>query len=400
MTTSTAPSAATTDDLLAEVDRIRPILEEFAPVAEEQRYLASEAYQAMLDARLFDMLAPRAYGGFEFHPIEAMKVWEAVSRIDSAAAWNLVMNQSIATMAAFLPDEGAQEIYGNGPTTVAGGFWPFGAGREVDGGWRVTAHVSFASGCDHAKWFLVPAVQMDGDEPRIDPDSGQPMVLGAMVPRDEAEVIDTWHTMGMRGSGSSDVRVSDVFVPSHRTFAPGPLTEAATGLDGPLFRMFPFTVILGETIVSVGIAASAVDDLIDLVRDKTPNYNATPLKEQQLAQFEAGRAQALVHAARDTLYRAADEAYDEAEASGQPLSWDAKIRLQLAVSFAAETSAEAVRLVHNVAGASGIRLEAPFERYFRDVHVLTQHTSKARPRYAHAGKLMFGLENDWIWLSF
>ena len=161
--------------------------------------------------------------------------------------------------------------------------------------------------------------------------------------------------------------------------------------------MFPFTVILGETIASVGIAASAVDDLIDLVRDKTPNYNATPLKEQQLAQFEAGRAQALVHAARDTLYRAADEAYDEAEASGQPLSWDAKIRLQLAVSFAAETSAEAVRLVHNVAGASGIRLEAPFERYFRDVHVLTQHTSKARPRYAHAGKLMFGLENDWIW---
>ena len=86
--------------------------------------------------------------------------------------------------------------------------------------------------------------------------------------------------------------------------------------------------------------------------------------------------------------------------SGTGLSSDAKIRLQLAVCFAAEACAEAVRFVNDAVGASSIRLEQPFERHFRDVHVLLQHSSKSSARYASAGRLMFGLENDWVWLSF
>jgi alkylation response protein AidB-like acyl-CoA dehydrogenase len=74
--------------------------------------------------------------------------------------------------------------------------------------------------------------------------------------------------------------------------------------------------------------------------------------------------------------------------------------LQLAVSFAAEACAEAVRYVNDVVGASSIRLGSPFERHFRDVHVLLQHSSKSSARYGSAGRLMFGLENDWIWLNF
>jgi alkylation response protein AidB-like acyl-CoA dehydrogenase len=149
----------------------------------------------------------------------------------------------------------------------------------------------------------------------------------------------------------------------------------------------------------VGIAAAAVDEVIDLARTKIPAYNVTPVREQQWAQLAAGKARARVDAARDTLHRSAEEAYDDA-ASDSSLSWDSKVRLQLAVAFAAEACAEAVRLVADVAGSSAIRLEHPFERHFRDVHVLTQHTSKATPRYATAGRLLFGLENDWVWLSF
>ncbi|MCA1843468.1 MAG: hypothetical protein LC792_09860, partial [Actinobacteria bacterium] len=107
-----------------------------------------------------------------------------------------------------------------------------------------------------------------------------------------------------------------------------------------------------------------------------------------------------VEAARDTLHRAAREAYEETVASGQLLSWEAKARLQMAACFAAEACAEAVRCVHEAAGSTAIRLEQPFERYFRDTHVLTQHSSKSTARYATAGRLLFGLENDWIWLSF
>jgi indole-3-acetate monooxygenase len=125
-----------------------------------------------------------------------------------------------------------------------------------------------------------------------------------------------------------------------------------------------------------------------------------PLREQQLAQFHMGKAKARVEAARDTLYRAAEEAYEDVAHSTSLLSIGSKIRLQLAVSFAAEACAEAVRFVNDAVGTSSIRLEHPFERHFRDAHVLLQHSSKSSPRYGSAGRLMFGLENDWVWLSF
>lgn len=107
-----------------------------------------------------------------------------------------------------------------------------------------------------------------------------------------------------------------------------------------------------------------------------------------------------MEASRDTLYRAAEEAYEDVASSASLLSVGSKIRLQLAVSFAAEACAEAVRLVNDATGTSSIRLENPFERHFRDAHVLLQHSSKSSPRYGSAGRLMFGLENDWVWLSF
>lgn len=386
-------------DLVETVERLRPVIEANALRAEAERRLPDEVYGAMADAGLFGMLAPRAYGGLEVHPVEAMRVWEAVARIDSAAAWNLVMNQAIGGLAAWLPENGARELYGDGPTTVAGAFFPPGRATRVEGGWRITARVPFASGCHNARWFVMPAFEMDGDEPKIDPKIGGPVMYGMFLPRDEAEIVDTWHTVGMRGTGSADIAANDVLVPDRRVMAVGPLANPAPGFEGPLYRMFPWTAILGEVTVSVGIAAAAVDDLIHLATTKTPAYNATPLRGQSLAQHAAGRAKARVSAARDTLRRAAEEAYDDA-ATGSLLSWASKIRLQLATSYAAEICAEAVRLVNEAAGSSAIRLERTFERYFRDAHVLTQHTSKANPRYASAGRLLFGLENDWPWLDF
>jgi hypothetical protein len=108
--------------LLNEVERIRPIIEENATNAEANRQLSSAVYDAMYDAGLFAMLAPKAYGGLELHPVEAMRVWEAVAHTDSAAAWNLVMGQGIAAYAAWLPAERAKELFGDGPATVAGGL--------------------------------------------------------------------------------------------------------------------------------------------------------------------------------------------------------------------------------------------------------------------------------------
>jgi alkylation response protein AidB-like acyl-CoA dehydrogenase len=246
----------------------------------------------------------------------------------------------------------------------------------------------------------MPAVEMDGDQPKVDPQTGQPAPFGVFFPRAEAQILDTWHTYGMRGTGSTDYAVDNLFVPDRLVAPVAPLSNPAPGFEGPLFRMWPWTAILGEATVSVGVAAAAVDAAVELCRTKTPAYNAIPLREQQLAQFQMAKAQARVEASRDTLYRAGATAYDDVASHTGLLSTDAKIRLQLAVSFAAEACAEAVRYVNDAVGTSSIRVGQPFERHFRDAHVLLQHSSKSSPRYGSAGRLMFGLENDWVWLSF
>jgi indole-3-acetate monooxygenase len=386
--------------LLEAVARIRPIIEDHAESAEANRQLSNVVYDAMYEAGLFAMLAPKAYGGLELHPVEAMMVWEAVARIDSAAAWNLVMNQAISAYAAWLPAEGAREIFSHGPATTAGALNPPGAATRVEGGWRVTGQVPFGSGCHHAQWLAMPAVEMEGDRPRLDPATGQPMPFAVFIPRETATILDTWHTVGMRGTGSTDFAVRDLFVPDRLTAPVGPLSQPAPGFEGPLFRMWPWTAILGEATVSVGVAAAALEEAVELCKTKIAAYNATTLREQQLPQYQMGKAKALVEASRDTLYRAASEAYAETVESKARLSQEAKIRLQLAVSFAAEACAEAVRFVNNAVGASSIRLGGPFERHFRDAHVLLQHSSKSSARYGSAGRLMFGLDNDWVWLSF
>lgn len=156
------------------------------------------------------MLAPKARGGVELHPVGCMHVWEAIARLDAAAAWNLVMNQAIAAFAAWLPADGVDELFRNGVPTVAGALNPPTVAVRADGGWRITGQVPFASGCDHAHWLGVPAVEIVGGQPKLDPATGRPAVFAAFLPRNAATILDTWHTLGMRGTGSWDVAVKDL----------------------------------------------------------------------------------------------------------------------------------------------------------------------------------------------
>jgi alkylation response protein AidB-like acyl-CoA dehydrogenase len=378
-----------TGKLLDAVEALRPILIEGAERAEVERLPTSAAYQAMYDAELFAMLAPRRSGGFEMHPAECMRVWEAVARIDASAAWNLVMNQGIANYAAWLPEAGVEELFSNGIPTIAGALNPPAHARRVEGGWRVTGQVPFGSGCHHARWLAMPAMEEGADAP-----------FAVFFPRASGTVLDTWHTIGMRGTGSTDYRADDLFVPEHMTAPIGPLTHPAPGFDGPLFHMWPWPNILGEGIISVAVAASALKAAVELCKNKTPAYQGVPLKQQQLPQFLLGKAASRIEASRDTLFRAAEVGYADVECSGKSLSVSAKVRVQLAVSFAAEACAEAIRFINDAVGTSSIRLEQSFERHFRDLHVLLQHSDKSSQRYASAGRLMLGLENDWVWLSF
>ncbi len=385
--------------LLREVERIRPILEACAPQAESERALPDASYDAMLDAGLFRMLAPRAFGGLELHPIEACEVVEAVARIDSAAAWNLNQSSTAAGVVPWLPKEAGEELYARGPDTIfGGGFFPPGPSVRVEGGWRVTARTPFTSGCHRAQWFGVPIVEVAEDASRYDPNREDPPRIIAFVSRDEVDLLDTWHTVGLRGTFSADVSVDDVFVPDSRVAFLTRDQDRAPAFAGPLYALWPWAEILGEVAVSIGVAGAAIDELIDLATRKKPAYSRIPLHHRERAQHHCGKARALVDASRSSAHDAISRAFADVEADGR-YSEDSMLRCQLAACFGAEACAQAVDLVHEMAGSSAIRLEHGFERHHRDVHVMTQHAYKTQDRYEDVGKLLFGIPPDWWTLT-
>ena len=229
----------TLNDLLGAIERIGPLIAGHAAAAEADRQLSGIVYRAMYDAGLFGMLAPKAYGGLELQPTECIHAWEAIARIDSAAAWNLVMNQAIAAYAAWLSPKGVAELFADGIPTMAGALNPPGKAVRVDGGWRITGQCPFGSGCHHAQWLAMPAKEEGADAP-----------FGAFFRRESATILDTWHTLGMRGTGSTDYAVTDLFVPDHMTVPVAPLKDPPSGFEGPLFRMWPWTAIMSTSRIT------------------------------------------------------------------------------------------------------------------------------------------------------
>jgi len=387
--TITTPTSSP-EDIVA---RVEPILRAYAPAAEAARRLTPEAMTALIDAGVFRTWVPRAYGGLEMDPIPALQLFEELSRIDSAAGWVAGNSSSIVSFGHAFPDEASAEISIDPRVVMAGSATPAGAAVPVEGGYRVTGRWPFGSGCTYADWLAGFCLVMDGDAPRRHPD-GSPAIVIALFKAGEAEILDNWHTLGMRGTGSFDFCATDVFVPAHRSAVLGPLDHPGSAYTGPLYR---FGLWLGVTqlpATALGIARAALDDLLTLAATKTPSYTQTLLADQPVMRDRVARARALIEAGRAALYSAVDDAWHFVQAGGR-ITGDACISLGLASSFGMEAAVQAVDLVHAVAGTSAIRDEYPFERYFRDVHTISQHAFASASRFESLGTMMLGRRSDW-----
>jgi alkylation response protein AidB-like acyl-CoA dehydrogenase len=384
------------DSLLAAVQRIEPILRAHAAEAESRRRLSDAAARALKDSGLFKMWIPRAYGGLEVDPMTGIRIFEEVARIDSAAGWVLQISVGGSVFPAFLDEHGAREVYGDGNTQIAAAFFPPARAVAEDGGFRVEARIPFSSGSHHCDWFLGLAGVVEGERLRTRED-GAPETWLFAAPARDLEIIENWNTIGMRGTGSHDVAIRAAFVPRHRA-APLLASEkrhaTTKGFEGPLYRCTVWPPVASLAAVALGIARASIDELVALAHAKTPAYMPSPLRQRVTAQAQAGRASAKLGAARAYLDAALRDAWESAVA-GDLIAGRQKMQVQLASVHAAEAAAEAVRLVHAAAGTSGIREEQPFERHFRDVHVITQHAYIAASRYESVGRQLFGLDSDW-----
>lgn len=379
--------------MLKMVELAGPALLASRAQSESARRLAPQAAQALLEGGVLRSLLPAEYGGADLGPVYGIQLFEELARIDASAAWVGAISAAGGWLLGLLPPQGTGEILDDPRAVINGSLFPPVVAERAAGGYRVSGRSSFASGCDHATWIQCQAVLMEEGAPIIGP-NGMPAAVLIHVPAPEFEVIDTWHTLGMRGTGSNDYQIRDAFVPEHRAWQMGPVMPVNPAFRDGLNRMgvWWFSPLLAA--VALGTARAAVDELRELARYKVPSYVHGRLADKSVVQDKLARARAVVQSARAYLYQSLADA-EQFVLTEPRLTIEQGIPLALSASHAVESACTAVDLVHSCAGTSAVRTESRFQQYFRDVHTISQHAFLSAARFESIGKLLLDRESDW-----
>jgi indole-3-acetate monooxygenase len=291
-------TSASSSHFVQAANALAPQIQASAEEGERMRRLPLPVVQAMAQAGLFRLWIPRALGGEEADPMTLVRVVEEVSRADGAAGWCAAIGGEYGAFGGYLSAGAACEIYGSDPLGITGGaFRPFGRAVVVEGGYRVTGRWPLGSGCQHSAWIVGGCQILQEDQPRLDPD-GTPVTRLLFFPAASCEILDTWHSIGLRGTGSHDYAVTDVFVPAaHSLSFREPPVE-----PGPLYAM-P-TIALFATVlaaVPLGIARHAINILTELAGTKIASRSRRTLRGDATMQADLGRAEALLRSGRAFL---------------------------------------------------------------------------------------------------
>ena len=260
----------TVDEVLGRVAELEPMIRAASAEAENERRLSAHVAEALRDAGCYHLFRPRSRGGLELDPVSAFRVIEELSRIDSAAGWNVAIANASETFGLWLSDETTAKVFGSAQTVLAGGVFPPRRAVPVEGGYRLSGRCPFNSNCHAATWIGGMANVYDDGVQRLD-ENGAPVTLLTLFPREQAEIIDNWDTLGMRGTGSHDVNVDDVFVPAERAVPLKPLEQPSPAYSGPWHRLTAWPSVAATAIPALGIAQAAIDEFADLATKKSPS---------------------------------------------------------------------------------------------------------------------------------
>jgi alkylation response protein AidB-like acyl-CoA dehydrogenase len=350
---------------------------------------------ALRDAGVFRMLAPRGLGGGETDPLQFLRVVEQVAFADGSAGWCTMIGGCYATFGGMLPVQGAREIFGDPCTISAGNFRPDkGVAHEVDGGYKLSGRWELASGSSHATWYIAGATILRNGAPVMQP-NGWPLIREFFFPAAQASVIDTWESTGLRGTASHDYAVADVFVPAHRTlWFQEPATE-----HGTLYRMPPVAMFAAFiAAVQLGIARHAIEAFVDLATVKNPTMTQVVLADRATAQASLGRANALYASARAYLESTLQGLWGRVDAGHTPTLSD-RGELWLAAAHAGHSAHAAIDMLYTAAGASSVYATSPLDRCSRDSRTALQHICTQEVNFEVAGRVALGrdaLASAWV----
>jgi alkylation response protein AidB-like acyl-CoA dehydrogenase len=379
----------TRDDLLAAVQRLEPALRAAAMEVERERTLTEPLVQAMADVGLYRMFLPHSLGGGEVDPLTYFDVVEALARVEAAAAWSVLISTSTMTVTVRgLPDELLREMFPSPRQTImAGSGPPKGRATQVPGGYRLTGRWTQGSNILLAGWIHVGCHLYDVDVPRPGP-NGAPTYLRCVLPASDAKPVDTWHTTGMRGTGSHDFTITDVFIPDERVHSASEQSHRPQAL----YQFVGWTHI-AHAALGLGIARTAIDEFITLAGGKRATWHANEghLAARTTIQAKVAQAEALVGSGRAYVREATRDLWETVSRGDKP-SPEQRAIYRLSIAQAYANAVQAVDLMYSLGGATSIYTASRLDRCLRDVHTAAVHVWVAPDTYELAGRLLLGLD--------
>ena len=358
-----AAPAVATPSVLEAARRLAPLVRENADKIDADRELPKPVFHALADAGFYLMCVPRAVGGLEIDFPTYLQVIEELGKADASTAWTISQGANWATYSARMSRKAAREIWIDTPRSVVSNT-PGATAKAVvvPGGFRVTGRQPFSTGCMHASWIAAHAQVIENGEVRLR--DGKPEARYCLMPRAQVEIIDAWHTKGMRGTGTHTFDVKDVFVPEERTVFPygAPLVT-----PGPRYKI-PLTLGFGagDGMVALGLARNCINAFFEVAGTKAPRNMHGLLRDQPISQFAVGQAEAALRSGRAYLMQAVREIWDEATSTDAPMvSLDSRTNLRLAATHAIHLSAKVVESLYQLCGATVVFDGHLIQRLFR-----------------------------------
>ena len=395
MGTSVSTPAPTLErDLEKTAREIGPEISKYVDEDETNRRLSPPVVKALRNAGFFKLFLPEVLGGLEADPVTTARVIEEVARHNTAAGWSLMVANTSPNLIVKLPDDGINALYGETPDTfIAGSVHPPMNATPVKDGYSITGRNPLFSNVHEAQWLFVLAFVMEQGKMKMH--DNHPVLIGAVMKAGDCEIIDTWYTIGMKGTDSNDVSAKDVFVPDYLTFPLDPTLKPNPRFTGPLYR-FPASGINIACLfppVSLALAGNAIKELKTLAESKTPLGSMVSIKQKGSMQRKLGIAESLLQSSRAYLYEAIEECWEKVKVGTEATRED-KARLLLAATHTNQSCTKAVDLMYSAEGSTAIYTRNKIAHYFTDAQVLKQHGFVNESRYETAAQIYFGLPTD------
>jgi 3-hydroxy-9,10-secoandrosta-1,3,5(10)-triene-9,17-dione monooxygenase len=360
----------TPDDLLQSAQRIAATLKNHVEEVDRTRSIPQETINALKTAGLLHLFQPKRWGGFEADPQLMIDVANTLAEHCLSTAWVFGVLSVQNFMLSLFDIRAQEDVWGADNTALmSSSFQPVGKAQRVEGGYRISGQWPYSSGCQHAQWAVVGAMLPPLTE------GGPPEMRLFLVPRSDYEIIDTWQTFGLRGTGSNDIRIADVFVPAYRTLQPEQGLVPGSKLsvhDAPLYRM-PWLYVFTCSVAALGIggARGALNVFLDATRTRLASPSTKGRVDPSVLQI-AARTKSEIDEI-DASYRRNVARLMACARSGETMALAEALQLRIQLTSIIRRCAGLVDNLMPHLGARTVFLDNAFTRFWLDLAAARAH---------------------------